>query len=185
MFFQFLAWIARHTYVYSSVDCVARNMYGKPDMTTRYKWYTGVAAFIAHSKRKNIMYVHYILSILYIHVNMYMYVHSWFWVPFHRALLDKEVSQTAQLRNEQLATQDVISQLETEVKGLQTLLSSVTSELEEAQSRLTEYKQTEDSLERSAHTISSLHQVCLNRCVSIQEQTPQCGRVAFEYSGDQ
>ena len=106
-------------------------------------------------------------------------------MPFHRALLDKEVSQTAQLRNEQLATQDVISQLETEVKGLQTLLSSVTSELEEAQSRLTEYKQTEDSLERSAHTISSLHQVCLNRCVSIQEQTPQCGRVAFEYSGDQ
>lgn len=69
------------------------------------------------------------------------------------------VSHGAQLRNGEPTPQDAITQLETEVKGLQTLLTSVTSELEEAQSRLADYQQAEDSLERSAHTISSLHQV--------------------------
>ena len=79
----------------------------------------------------------------------------------YRVSLESEVSQTSRLRGEQQATQDAVGQLEAEVEGLQTLLTSVTSELEEARSHLAEYQQTEDSLERSAHTISSLHQVSL------------------------
>lgn len=78
---------------------------------------------------------------------------------FHRVSLDSEVSHTSRLQSEQQSSRDAVSQLEREVEGLQTLLTSVTSELEEARSRLTQYQQTEDSLERSAHTISSLHQV--------------------------
>ena len=83
--------------------------------------------------------------------------------------LDSEVSPSAQLKDKQLATQNAISQLEAEVAGLQSLLTSMTSELEEAQSRLTEYKNAEDSLERSAHTISSLHQVLIYPSLNIEE----------------
>ena len=49
--------------------------------------------------------------------------------------------------------------METEVKELQALLTSVTAELEEVRATLTQYQQTEDSLTRSAHTITSLHEV--------------------------
>ena len=77
-------------------------------------------------------------------------------VLFFRASLEAESSRSAQLEREKLAA---VSQLETEVKGLQRLLKSVTSDLEEAQSRLAEYQEAEGSLERSTHTISSLHQV--------------------------
>ncbi|CAI7993242.1 hypothetical protein GBAR_LOCUS1227, partial [Geodia barretti] len=72
-----------------------------------------------------------------------------------RASVEAESSRGAQLEREKLAA---VSQLETEVKGLQRLLKSLTSDLEEAQSRLAEYQEAEGSLERSAHTISSLHQ---------------------------
>ncbi|CAI8021152.1 hypothetical protein GBAR_LOCUS12579 [Geodia barretti] len=72
-----------------------------------------------------------------------------------RASVEAESSRGAQLEREKLAA---VSQLETEVKGLQRLLKSVTSDLEEAQSRLAEYQEAEGSLERSTHTISSLHQ---------------------------
>ena len=68
-----------------------------------------------------------------------------------------EAEQSAQFERERLT--NTIAQLETEVRGLQGSLNSVTSDLEEARSRLAEYQETEDSLERSAHTISSLHQV--------------------------
>ena len=70
--------------------------------------------------------------------------------------MEAESSRGAQLEREKLVA---VSQLETEVKGLQRLLKSVTSDLEEAQSRLAEYQEAEGSLERSTHTISSLHQV--------------------------
>ena len=70
--------------------------------------------------------------------------------------MEAESSRGAQLEREKLVA---VSQLETEVKGLQRLLKSLTSDLEEAQSRLAEYQEAEGSLERSTHTISSLHQV--------------------------
>jgi chromosome segregation ATPase len=74
---------------------------------------------------------------------------------YFRASLAAESSRSAVLEREKLAA---VSQLETEVKGLQRLLKSVTFDLEEAQSRLAEYQEADGSLERSAHTISSLHQ---------------------------
>ena len=70
--------------------------------------------------------------------------------------MEAESSRGAQLEREKLVA---VSQLETEVKGLQRLLKSLTSDLEEAQSRLAEYQEAEGSLERSTHTISTLHQV--------------------------
>ena len=75
---------------------------------------------------------------------------------YFRASLAAESSRSAVLEREKLAA---VSQLETEVKGLQRLLKSVTFDLDEAQSRLAEYQEADGSLERSAHTISSLHQV--------------------------
>ena len=93
------------------------------------------------------------------HVHVHVCTHTLYVYVYHRVSLDRELSHRAQLQSEQRSMQDAITQLETEVEGLQTLLTSVTSELEEARSCLAEYQQTEDSLECSAHTISSLHQV--------------------------
>ena len=110
---------------------------------------------------------------VYVHVYMYHYTNTacahvcihvqmlYAMCGCYRVSLESEMSQTSRLRGEQQATQDAVGQLEAEMEGLQTLLTSVTSELEEARSHLAEYQQTEDSLERSARTISSLHQVSL------------------------
>ena len=77
----------------------------------------------------------------------------------YRASLETEKSRRVQFERDQVTAGNAITRLEAEVKGLQESLKLLTSDLEEARSRLAEYQRAEDSLERSAHTISSLHQV--------------------------